>query len=141
MKPCPAATAGLGHHHGQLVRVVFPGKHRVHDLPHHGDGGEAGIVVYEFQTHVDGGAVVVGKHFDVIAVLFKNRFQQVKVNGAHLGGEDGVAGLVHFLGEFRPVVGGGLGLGANAPRLTLVHGGKQTADADTGGAVKMNYVE
>ena len=130
----PAAAAGLGHHHGQLVRVVFPGKHRVHDLSHHGDGGKAGVVVHEFQTHVDGGAVVVGKHFDVIAVLFEDRLQQVKVNGAHLGGEDGVAGLVHFLGELRPVVGGGLGLGADAPRLTLVHGGQQTADADTGSA-------
>ena len=131
---CPAATAGLGHHHGQLVRVVFPGKHRVHDLPHHGDGGKAGVVVHEFQTHVDSGAVVIGKHFDVIAVLLENRLQQVKVNGAHLGGEDGVAGLVHFLGELRPVIGGGLGLGADAPRLTLVHGGQQTADADTGSA-------
>ena len=128
----PAAAAGLGHHHGQLVRVVFPGKHRVHDLPHHGDGGKAGVVVHEFQTHVDSGAVVVGKHFDVVAVLLENRFQQVKVNGAHLGGEDGVAGLVHFLGEFRPVIGGGLWLGADAPRLTLIHGGQQTADADTG---------
>ena len=138
---CPAAAAGLGHHHGQLVRVVFPGKHRVHDLPHHGDGGEAGVVVHEFQTHVDSGAVVVGKHFDVVAVLFENRFQQVKVNGAHLGGEDGVAGLVHFLGEFRPVIGGGLGLGANAPRLTLVHGGQQTADADTGSAQIVHLVD
>ena len=137
----PAAAAGLGHHHGELVRVVFPGKHRVHDLPHHGDGGEAGVVVYEFQPHVDGGAVVVGKHFDVIAVLFENRFQQVKVNGAHLGGEDGVAGLVHFLGEFRPVIGGGFGLGTNAPRLTLVHGGKQTADADTGGTQIVHLVD
>ena len=137
----PAAAAGLGHHHGQLVRVVFPGKHRVHDLPHHGDGGEAGIVVYEFQTHVDGGAVVVGKHFDVVAVLLENRFQQVKVNGAHLGGEDGVAGLVHFLGEFRPVISGGLGLGADAPRLTLVHGGQQTADADTGSPQIVHLVD
>ena len=137
----PAAAAGLGHHYGQLVRVVFPGKHRVHDLPHHGDGGEAGVVVYEFQPHVDGGAVVVGKHLDVIAVLFKNRFQQVKVNGAHLGGEDGVAGLVHFLGELRPMVGGGLGLGADAPRLTLIHGGKQTADADTGSPQIVHLVD
>ena len=137
----PAAAAGLGHHHGQLVRVVFPGKHRVHDLPHHGDGGEAGVVVYEFQPHVDGGAVVVGKHLDMVAVLFEDRLQQVKVNGAHLGGEDGVAGLVHFLGEFRPVIGGGLGLGADAPRLTLVHGGKQTADADTGSAQIVHLVD
>ena len=138
---CPAAAAGLGHHHGQLVRVVFPGKHRVHDLPHHGDGGEAGVVVHEFQTHVNSGAVVVGKHFDVIAVLFEDRLQQVKVNGAHLGGEDGVAGQVHILGEFRPVVGGGLWLGADAPRLTLFHGGQQTADADTGSAQIVHLVD
>ncbi len=137
----PAAAAGLGHHHGQFIRVVFSGKHRVHDLPHHGDGGEAGVVVHEFQPHVDGGAVVVGKHFDVIAVLLENRFQQVKVNGAHLGGEDGVAGEVHILGEFRPVISGGLGLGADAPRLTLVHGGQQAADADTGGAQIVHLVD
>ena len=137
----PAAAAGLGHHHGQLACVVFPGKHRVHDLPHHGDGGKAGVVVHEFQTHVDGGAVVIGQNLDMIAVLFENRFQQVKVNGAHLGGEDGVAGQVHILGEFRPVIGGGLWLGANAPRLTLVHGGQQTADADTGGAQIVHLVD
>ena len=137
----PAAAAGLGHHHGQLVRVVFPGKHRVHDLPHHGDGGEAGVVVYEFQPHVDGGAVVVGKYLNVIAVLFENRFQQVKVNGAHLGSEDGVARLIHLPGELRPVVGGGLGLGADAPRLTLVHGGEQAADADTGSAQIVHFVD
>ena len=77
----------------------------------------------------------------MIAVLFEDRLQQVKVNGAHLGGEDGVAGLVHFLGEFRPVIGGGLGLGANAPRLTLVHGGQQTADADTGSAQIVHLVD
>ena len=137
----PAAAAGLGHHHGQFIRVEFPGKHCVHDLPHHGDGGKAGVVVHEFQTHVDGGAVVIGKHLDVVAVLFEDRLQQVKVNGAHLGGEDGVAGLVHFLGEFRPVISGGLGLGADAPRLTLVHGGQQTADADTGSAQIVHLVD
>ena len=63
------------------------------------------------------------------------------MNGAHLGGEDGVAGLVHFLGELRPVIGGGLGLGADAPRLTLVHGGQQTADADTGSAQIVHLVD
>ena len=63
------------------------------------------------------------------------------MNGAHLGGEDGVAGLVHFLGELRPVISGGLGLGADAPRLTLVHGGQQTADADTGSAQIVHLVD
>ena len=39
------------------------------------------------------------------------------------------------------MIGGGLGLGADAPRLTLVHGGQQTADADTGSAQIVHLVD
>ena len=44
----PAAAAGLGHHNGQVIGVIFAGEDGLHDLPHHRNGGEAGVVVDEF---------------------------------------------------------------------------------------------
>ena len=43
-----AAAAGLGHNDGKMIGIVFSRQHRVHDLSHNRDGGEAGIVVDEF---------------------------------------------------------------------------------------------
>ena len=68
----PAAAAGLGHDDGQVIQVVFPGEHRLHDLAHHGDGGEAGIVIDVFQPRVNGAAVVVVQHHHIVAVLLED---------------------------------------------------------------------
>ena len=69
----PAAAAGLGHHNGQTVRIVFAGKHRLHDLAHHRNGGEAGVIVDIFQACVNGRPVIVVQNDHMVAVLFENR--------------------------------------------------------------------
>ena len=68
----PAAAAGLGHDDGQMIQVILSGKHRLHDLAHHGDGGEAGIVIDVFQPRVNGAAVVVVQHHHIVAVLLED---------------------------------------------------------------------
>ena len=68
-----AAAARLGHDDGQPVGVIPSRQHGLHDLSHHRDGGEAGVVVDVFQAGVDGGAVVVVQHLDFKAVLGKDR--------------------------------------------------------------------
>ena len=137
----PAAAAGLGHSDGQMVRVIPAGEHRLHDLAYGGHGGEAGVIVHIFQPRVDGGAVVVIQNHHVVAVLFEHRPQQVKMNGAHLGGDDGPALFPHLLGEYRPMVAAADRGGVDALLPAQVHGGKQAADADAGGAQVVHLVD
>ena len=121
----PAASASLGHNDCQLVGIVFPGQHCLHDLSHHGDGRETGIVIDEFQTHIHGAAVIVVKDYDVVTVLSKYRFQQVKMNGTHLRRQDGVAIVIHLLDEFCALIGIVARYGKNLLFTAHIHGGQQ----------------
>ena len=135
------AAAGLHHGQGQMVGVVFAGEHRVHQLAHGDDGGIAGVVVDVLQARIDGGAVVVVQHDHVVAIAAEDGRQQVEVERAHPGGQNGVACLVHGLGELCPVVGGGLHLGEDALLLPHVHGSQQAANADAGRAQAVHLVD
>ena len=137
----PAAAAGLGHDDGEAVGVILAGEHGLHDLAHHRDGGEAGVVVDVAEPGVDGAAVVVGEHHHVVAVAAEDRLEQVEVDRAHLGGEDGIAVLPHPLGKLRPVIGHLPGMRDDVALLPHVHGGEQAADADAGGAEVVDLVD
>ena len=126
----PATAAGLGHHNGQLVRIVFPGQHRLHDLTHHSDGGEAGVVVDKFEACIDGCPVVVVQQNHIVAVSAQHRLHQFKVDWTHLGCQDGIALLAHLTGEFRSLVFLGSGLGQNPLLPAHIHGRQQAADPD-----------
>ena len=52
------------------------------------------------------------------------------MDGAHLGGQNGVALTEHLFGKLGAVVGHVPGGGESAPLLPLPHGGKQAPDAD-----------
>ena len=137
----PAAAAGLGHHDGQMIRIVFTGEHCLHDLPHHGNGGEAGVVIDKFQPRIDGRPVIIVQDHHMIAVLFKNRLQNLKVDGAHLGRQNGIAlqlhgfRVLHTLEVHRPGAGMDLLLPAH------LHGSDQAADADADSAQIVHLVD
>ena len=128
-----AAAAGLGHDDGQFIGVVFTRQHRLHDLAHHRDGGEAGIVVDKFQSRVDGAPVVVIKNDNVKTVLFKHRFQKIEMNGTHLRCQNGVALVEHPLGEHLPFIGGVVRFCQNLLLPAHIHGSQQGADPDANG--------
>ena len=137
----PAAAAGLGHHDGQMIRIVFTGEHCLHDLPHHGNGGETGVVIDIFQPRIDGRPVVIVQDHHMIAVLFKNRLQNLKVDGAHLGRQNGIAlqlhgfRVLHTLEVHRP------GAGMNLLLPAHLHGRNQAADADADSAQIVHLVD
>ena len=126
----PAAAAGLGHNNGKLPGIIFSGEHRLHDLSNHRDGGEAGIVVDKFQSHIDGFPVVVVQNRNVIAVFVKYRLQKLKMDGAHLGSQNGVPLQSHFFGKFLTVVIQRLPVGGDPLLPAHIHGRQQRADPD-----------
>ena len=97
-----AAAAGLRHDEGEVVGVVPAGGHGLHQLADRRDRGIAGVVVDVLEARVDGGAVVVLQYLKIIAVVAEDRLENVKMDGTHLGGEDGVARLIHLPGELHP---------------------------------------
>ena len=54
-----AAAARLRHDDGQPVGVVFARQHRLHDLPDNGDRRVAGVVIYIFESGVNGRTTAV----------------------------------------------------------------------------------
>ena len=81
-----------------MVGVVPAGGHGLHQLADRRDRGIAGVVVDVLEARVDGGAVVVLQYLKIIAVVAEDRLENVKMDGTHLGGEDGVVLLLHLLG-------------------------------------------
>ncbi len=128
-----AAASRLGNQYGCLVQIVSAGLDGLHDLPHHNQGGVAGVVVYVFQSHVHGFPVVrLSKHLQMIAGGVEGRCDQAEMDRRHLGTEDGVI-LPHFLCEYDPcdVCRGDIPLDV----LFLPHtdGRDQGTDTDAGG--------
>ena len=113
-----------------MVGVVPAGGHGLHQLADRRDRGIAGVVVDVLEARVDGGAVVVLQYLKIIAVVAEDRLENVKMDGTHLGGEDGVVLLLHLLGVVdaleRLYVRGRMDP-ALAPHGD---GGEQRADAD-----------
>ena len=73
-------------------------------------------------------------------MLAEHRLQNVKVYGAHLGGDDGPALFAHLLGEHRALVIGRFGAGVDALVPAHVHGGDKAAHPDTGGTQVVHLV-
>ena len=73
-------------------------------------------------------------------MLAEHRLQNVKVYGAHLGGDDGPALPAHLLGEHGAVVCSGPGLGVDILVPAHVHGGDKAAHPDTGGTQIVHFV-
>ena len=113
-----------------MVGVVPAGGHGLHQLADRRDRGIAGVVVDVLEARVDGGAVVVLQYLEIVAVVAEDRLENVKMDGTHLGGEDGVVLLLHLLGVVdaleRLYVRGRMDP-ALAPHGD---GGEQRADAD-----------
>ena len=63
------------------------------------------------------------------------------MDGAHLGGDDGIAVLEHLLSELGAVVGAGPGLRLDVLPGTHLHGGQQTADTDAYSAQVVDLVD
>ena len=136
-----AAAAGLGHDDRCMVEVKMPGLQGIHDLSHHNDGGVAGIVVYIFETRVDGRAVCVLQHYDVVAVGPDGGLNELKVDGRHLRAENGIFLRLHFLGEELPLIA----CRAQGPGIMLFlphpDGCKERTDTDPGGAQVVHLVD
>ena len=62
------------------------------------------------------------------------------MDGRHLGAEKGVV-LLHFLGEYRPVVSAGDDLALKIPLVPHAESGDQGADADAGRAQIVDLID
>ena len=124
-----------------MVGVVPAGGHGLHQLADRRDRGEAGVVVDVFEPRVDGVAVVVLQHLEVVAVVTEDGLKQVEVDGAHLGGEDGVALALHLLGVVDALVGPDVRGRVDAALAPHGDGGEQRADADAHRAEVVDLVD
>ena len=98
-----AAAAGLRHHQRHLMQIILPAVQRMHQLPDGQQRRIAGVVMYIFQAFIhnfpSGGAQKL--HF--VTKASQHVLDQLKVNGGHIGSEDGIF-LLHLLGEFNSVL-------------------------------------
>ena len=77
----------------------------------------------------------------MVAVAAEHRLDHVKVDGGHLGRQNGIALVEHLLGELGAVVIQRHRPGADVLLTPHVHGGQQAADADTGRAQVVHLVD
>ena len=117
-----------------MIGVILPGGNGAHDLPHHGDGGEAGVVVDKFEPRVNGCPVVIIQDFHVVSMAPEHRLQEGEMDGGHLGRQNGPALLLHLPGVYGPAVGDRLGMGNHALAGPHVHSGEQAPDPNSGRA-------
>ena len=129
----PASSAGLAHEYGCAVQVIRSGQKSLHHLADDDKGWIAGVVIYILEPHVYGGAVIIFQYLKVVAKSPDSRFQQVKVDGGHLGTQDGVI-LFHVLSKQYPVVGAGNHLSVKMVFVPDLQRGDKGADPDAGRA-------
>ena len=103
-----AAAARLRDDDGQLVGVVTAAHHGLHNLARDQDGRVADVVVHVLEARIHRAVVHRRQKLQVVAVAVEDLHQQLEVDGRHLRAQDGVAGLLHLLGEHRArELGGG----------------------------------
>ena len=78
-----------------VVAAVFNG---VDQLTDDQQGGVAGVVMDVFQPLIHDAPVVTGEHIHMVALQLEQTLEHSKVDGQHLGHEDGIF-LFHFLCE------------------------------------------
>ena len=120
-----AAAAGLGDEQGGVIQVILAALQSVQKLADDQQGRVAGVVVHILQAQLRHLTAAVAQHFHMIALIFQRRRQHGKMQGQHVGNQDGV-GLFHLLSKtgiigfhrvippfvlFRPVQQTGCGFG------------------------------
>ena len=78
--------------------VVAAVLHRVDELADDQKGGVTGVVVDVLQALVHNAPVICGQHIHPVALQPQELLEHPKVDGQHLGHEQGVF-LLHLLGE------------------------------------------
>ena len=124
-----------------MVGIVAAGGHSLHHLPNCCDRGEAGVVVDVFEANVDGIAIVVLQHLKIVAVVTEDGLQKIEMNGAHLGGENGIALALHLLGVVHALIGLDVRSRMNAALTPHGDGGKQRTNADAHRAEVVDLVD
>ena len=99
----PAPAAGLGHDQGHLVQVVLAAVQGVHQLADGQQRRVAGVVVHVFEAFIHNLPAGGAQQVHMVAEAFQHVFDQLKVDGRHVGGDDGVL-FFHLPGEFHPVL-------------------------------------
>ena len=74
-------------------------------------------------------------------MLFKHRLQNLKVDGTHLRGQNGVALQLHLGSIFLPLELYGLGGRVNGLFPAHLHGGNQAADTDANSTQVIDLVD
>ena len=95
----PAAAAGLELDHGHLVGIVFSRLQRLHQLADDQNGGITGVVVNIAQARFHHLGAFGFQNFHMVAVGLQNGLDHPEVHGQHIGTENGIALLLHFLGK------------------------------------------
>ena len=70
------------------------------------------------------------QHFEIVAVVTEDGLQKIEMNGAHLGGENGIALALHLLGVVHALIGLDVRSRMNAALTPHGDGGKQRTNAD-----------
>ena len=83
--------------------IIAPVLNGVHKLPDDQQGGITGVVVDIFQALVHHVFAVVVQLHHVVALQGEDLAEHLKVDGQHLGHEDGIF-LLHLLGEEKAAV-------------------------------------
>ena len=136
----PASAAGLCDEDGGFLGVVASKFECVNDLSGGEDGGETCVVVDVFESLVDDGLIAPWKNDEVVSRLVEGFGEESEVDGAHLGGQDGVV-LAHVLGE-RPRSWAGFAcMGDVAEAFAFVEGGDKASETDTGGSDVAAFVD
>ena len=96
-----ATAARLRDEHGKLVGVVTPRHDGFHNLAGDQDGRVADVVVHVLEARVDRAVVHTRQKLDVVAKAAEDGHQKLEMVRCHLRSQDGVALLLHLLGEHR----------------------------------------
>ena len=73
-------TTGLADDHSKMIGIIFTGQDGIHNLTDNDQRWVACVIVYVFQTHINGLLIVVGQYTDLIACCPERRLQQFKMD-------------------------------------------------------------
>ncbi len=135
-----ASAARLRHDHGCVIEIVLAGGERLHDLPDDKEGRVAGIVVHVFESVIHRSVVVVAHQDHIVAAGSGRRLNEIKMNGRHLGAEDGVLLVEHLLRKRNLFDAGGVNGALERVLFPDIDGRNQRADADSGGAQVVHLI-
>ena len=96
-----ATAARLRDEHGKLVGVIAPRHDGFHNLAGDQDGRIADVVVHVLKARIDRAVVHARQKLDVVAEAAENGHEKLEMVRRHLRSQDGVALLLHLLGEHR----------------------------------------